>query len=77
MGRLGFMPRYLTIPQITAALTDGTPTAAEINTATGLTPVTAGAGWRCTIKDSSGSARLYIVESDGTSWNFWAGTIAS
>jgi hypothetical protein len=77
MGRLGFMPRYLTIPQITAALTDGTPTDAEIDAATGLTPATAGAGWKCTIKDSSGSGRLYIVESDGTQWNFWAGTIAT
>ena len=77
MGRLGFMPRYLTIPQITAALTDTTPTEAEINAATGLTAVTAGAGWRCTIKDSSGTGALYMVESDGTVWNFWAGTIAT
>ena len=56
--------------QLTAALTDGAPTATEINTATGLTPSTAGAGWQCTIKDSSGSGLIYKVESDGTSWYY-------
>jgi hypothetical protein len=56
--------------QITGALTDGTPTAAEINTATGLTPATAGAGYHRTIKDTTGTALLYRIESDGTSWFF-------
>ena len=55
--------------QITAALTDDNPTAAEINAATGLTPLTAGAGYQCTIKDSSGSGLSYKVESDGTNWS--------
>jgi len=53
---------------ITAALTDDSPTDAEIDEATGLTPATAKAGWQCTIKDSNGSGLLYKVESDGTYW---------
>lgn len=54
--------------QITAAVTDNTPTDAEIDAATGLTPATAGAGWQCTIKDSNGTGLLYRIESDGTDW---------
>ena len=54
--------------QISAALTDGAPTNAEINTATGTTPATVGAGWQCTIKDNNGSGLLYKIESDGTNW---------
>lgn len=56
--------------QISAALTDGTPTAAEINAATGLTPATAGAGYHRTIKDSNGTGLLYRIESDGTYWYY-------
>lgn len=56
------------IPQISAALTDNTPTDTEIDTATGLTPATATAGFHCTIKDSNGTGLLYRIESDGTDW---------
>jgi len=58
------------IPQISAALTDGIPTDTEIDTATGLTPATAGAGFKVTIKDNNGSRLLYLIESDGTDW-YW------
>lgn len=56
--------------QLTGALTDGAPTAAEINTITSLTPSTAGAGYAVTIADSDGSGLLYRIESDGTSWQY-------
>jgi hypothetical protein len=59
--------------QISAALTDNTPTDAEIDTATGLTPSTAGAGYQVTIKDNNGTGLLYKVESDGTDWYCWGG----
>ncbi len=62
--------------QITAALTDNTPTDAEIDAATSLTPSTAGAGWQCTIKDNNGSGLLYKIESDGTDWYYIALTKA-
>jgi len=55
---------------ISANLTDTTPTDAEIDTATGLTPSTAGAGWECWIKDTNGSGSMYRVVSDGTDWNY-------
>ena len=56
--------------QISASLTDGAPTAAEINTATGLTPSTAGAGYHRIIKDNNGTGLLYYIESDGTYWYY-------
>ena len=56
--------------QISAALTDNTPTDAEIDTATGLTPATAGAGYQVTIKDNNGTGLLYKIESDGTDWYY-------
>jgi hypothetical protein len=62
--------------QFTAALTDNTPTDSEIDTATGLTPSTVGAGWQCTIKDNNGSGLLYKIESDGTDWYYIALTKA-
>jgi hypothetical protein len=58
--------------QISAALTDNTPTDAEIDSATGTTPAGVGAGWKCTIKDSNGTGLLYAVESDGTNWYYKA-----
>ena len=61
--------------QLTASLTDGTPTDAQIDTATGLTPATAGAGYQVTIKDSDGTGLLYKVESDGSGWYVWGGTM--
>jgi hypothetical protein len=63
----------LIVKQIVAALTDGAPTDTEIDTATGTTPSAAGAGFQCTIKDSSGSGLVYKVESDGTDWYYSAG----
>lgn len=57
-------------------VTDNTPTAAEITTATGLTPAEAGAGWNCTIMDSS-SGVPYNIWSSGTSWYWFKGTIAN
>ena len=62
--------------QLTGALTDGLPTAAEINTITGFTPATATAGYQVTIKDSNGTGLLYKVESDGTDWYYTALTKA-
>lgn len=59
------------------ALTDGSPTAAQINTATSLTPSTAGAGFSCIIKDTDGSALGYNVWSDGTNWYYVALTTAT
>jgi hypothetical protein len=56
--------------QISAALTDGVPTAAEINAATALTPATAGAGYHRIIKDNNGTGLLYYIESDGTYWYY-------
>ena len=63
--------------QISASLTDGAPTDAEIDSATGLTPATAGAGYKVTIKDSDGSGSLYYVESDGTNWFYYELTQAT
>ena len=54
--------------QLTAVLTDGTPTDSEIDIATSLTPTTAGVGYQITIKDSDGTGLLYRIESDGTDW---------
>ena len=67
----------VTQTQISASLTDGAPTAAELNSATGVTASTAGAGWSVTILDSDGSALLYRVESDGTNWQYQVLAIAS
>ena len=57
-------------PILLANVTDDIPTAAEITLAVGMTAAVAGAGYRRTIKDTSGSGLLYIVESDGTDWFF-------
>ena len=62
--------------QLTAALTDGAPTDAQIDAATSLTPATAGAGYSVTILDSDGSGLLYRIESDGTYWQYQVLTIA-
>jgi hypothetical protein len=62
--------------QISAALTDNTPTDAEIDAATGTTPAAVGAGWSVTILDTSGTELLYRVESDGTNWQYQVLTIA-
>jgi hypothetical protein len=56
--------------QLSGSLTDGIPTVSEINSITGLTPITAGAGYQRTIKDTTGTGRLYRIESDGTDWYY-------
>ncbi len=56
------------IGQYSGALTDGAPTDAELDAAIGLTPATAGAGFRCTVIDTDGTALVYLVASDGTNW---------
>lgn len=63
--------------QLSANLTDNTPTDGEIDSATGLTPVTAGTGWKCVIKDTNGSSLLYLIESDGTNWQYTKLSIAN
>lgn len=60
--------------QIPAALTDGTPTAAEVTAAIGFAPSVAGAGFQITIKDNNGTGLLYKIESDGTDWYCWGGS---
>ena len=62
--------------QITHGLTDDTPSAAELAAATGLS-VLAAKGRHFVIQDSSGSALIYIVWSDGTTWFYEALTAAS
>jgi len=63
-----FNELYVIKSQSTGSLTDSTPTKAEITAVIGLTPITAGAGYQCTIIDNTGSDLLYRVESDGTDW---------
>ncbi len=60
----------LTQTQLIGSLTDDAPTDAEIDSVTGLTSSTAGAGWQATIKDNDGSEKLYKIESDGTDWYY-------
>ncbi len=66
----------VTLP-ILAALTDNAPTAAEINSATGLTPSTAGSGYKVTIIDTTGTKLLYSIESDGVNWFYKVTTKAN
>jgi hypothetical protein len=54
--------------QLSGALTDDAPTDSELDAVTGLTPATAGAGYHKTIRDTNGSALIYMIESDGTNW---------
>ena len=62
--------------QVIAALTDNTPTNAEITSALGMTAAVAGANYTRIIKDSDGSGLIYQVFSDGTSWHYIKSTIA-
>lgn len=61
---------------LTGSLTDGTPTAAQINTITGLTPATATAGYKRQILDSDGTGLIYDITSDGTNWQYLVRTKA-
>ena len=54
----------------TGGLTDGAPTASELNTATGTSPASAGSGTTFTVKDTTGTQCAYYVVSDGTSWHY-------
>lgn len=62
----------LKIRIVTGSMASTAPTAAEVNTAVGLTPVTAGAGYifqGTFTKAAPGPATYYgIFESNGTSW---------
>lgn len=62
--------------QFTGALTDGIPTDAQIDSATGTTPAAVGAGWRTSVLDTDGSALVYLIVSDGSNWQYTALTIA-
>lgn len=62
---------------LSASLTDGTPTDAEIDSATGTTPAAVGSGWKCFILDTDGSTLIYMIISDGTSWQYVAMTKAT
>lgn len=52
------------------SLTDGAPTDAEIDAATGLTPATAGAGYEITLMDSDGSLGIYLIRTNGYYWYY-------
>jgi autotransporter-associated beta strand protein len=62
---------------ISHSLTDGTPTDAEIDAATGTTPSAAGSGYKVLILDSDGSGLMYIIISDGTNWQYTTMTKAT
>jgi len=62
---------------ISHSLTDGAPTDAQIDSATGTTPAAAGSGRFYYILDSDGSGLMYIIISDGTNWQYTALTIAT
>jgi hypothetical protein len=64
-------------PMISYAVTDGAPTKVQITAAMGMTPIVAGAGYRGSIKDTSGTGLIYQVQSDGTEWYFTTMTKAT
>jgi hypothetical protein len=51
------------------------PTDAEIDAAFG-TPATVGEGFRGTINDNGGNVNVWGVASTGTTWHYWAMTLA-
>ena len=69
--------RSLTDKAYTGSLTDGAPTDAELDSAIGSTPSEVGAGWKCVVTDTDGTALSYLVMSDGTNWQYAALTIAT
>ncbi len=71
-----YLSRAIIQVPISAALTDGAPTDAQIDTATGATPSSAGSGWKRLILDSNGTELMYIIISDGTNWQYTAMTKA-
>lgn len=62
--------------ELTGSLTDGAPTDAEIDAIIGNTPAGVGAGYKVSILDSNGSGLIYLIESDGTNWQYVAMTKA-
>jgi hypothetical protein len=54
--------------QFSGPLVDGAPVTSQIDSIIGLTAVEAGAGFKVTIKDTSGTMLLYTIESDGIDW---------
>jgi hypothetical protein len=56
--------------QLSGVLTDGAPTSGEIDVVVGMTATEAGIGYKCTIKDTTGTGLLYLVESDGVNWEY-------
>ena len=62
--------------QVDAALTDNTPSDAEITAALGGTAAVLGKNYTRIIKDTSGSGLVYLCISDGTSWHYIKSTIA-
>lgn len=62
--------------QFAGALTDGAPTASEIEAITGVNAATAGAGYKTTIKDNAGTGLVYLIRSDGTDYYYLALTKA-
>lgn len=63
-------------PQFTGILTDGIPTASEINAILGMTATEAGAYYTAFIIDTNGTYLIYIVISDGTYWHYTVTTKA-
>lgn len=59
------------------SLTDGAPTASEINSITGLTPSTAGYNRQLLIFDTDGTGLFYKILSNGTSWIYFPGQSGS
>jgi hypothetical protein len=66
LGRLTIIDNRL----LTGALTDGTPTDAQIDAIIGVSPSVAGIGYSCRIYDTDGTNLIYLVRSDGTNWQY-------
>jgi hypothetical protein len=69
------IPNMLQIPQLSCSLTDGAPTASELGTCIN----TNGGGIKYSsflVKDSDGSALLYRIDYDGTSFYYQPYTLA-
>lgn len=52
------------------SLTDGAPSDAQIDAATGLTPATAGAGYEITLMDTDGTLGIYLIRTNGYYWYY-------
>lgn len=67
-----YLTNSLKIRTLTGVMLSTTPTLAEVNTAIGLTPVTAGAGYTCFVNFSKAAPNPAVYYgyyiSDGTNW---------